>query len=542
MITIKFYCYSGKENLVDKLNGISLIETANGEFRNVLDIMNPVVDLILHEDFGQDDFVKARINYCYIQELERYYFVDKYELLKDIVRLYLRVDVLYTFKNYISYQKGFVYRNEENGMIMIPDERRGITNDVEIIEHTLTNTEPYPITFNPDLPQTPANARNFIVCVANENIDSNFIRSHSAHTIADSETGLPNVTTGNFIPNNLDVYFATLYDVSYILAYARQNSAFASNIASIVAVPFNFDDYMSQGAMPLKDFESGNIKILLSQQPDTYLQVRSPSKGGLTSGYLTNFSFIVPNSPDDFNDLEPYSLWELFIPYYGWINIPYNSLRGHELMIQYVINYLEGSATVFVIDITKQNTVFSSKVQLGVEVPKTISNIKEVQEKQISNGTSLGFSLLAGLVSVGAGIATMNPIGIAGGIVAGATTIGKGISNFVENDRMNLQKSQTSFGSPLSGVYSYQNVKLRQTRKKIRISVLDSSYVDFVSNNGLPVNKEYSIGSIFSSGYTELEITNFDSSSYINDNPLGILPLHEDLEDIRNKFRNGVIL
>ena len=91
-VTITFYDNLSDENVLNK--NTSLKRTLYGVFKTPFDLENPVITI---ENNGIID-----ANYCYVAELSRYYFIDKQEIItNNTTRLYLRVDVLMSFKTAI---------------------------------------------------------------------------------------------------------------------------------------------------------------------------------------------------------------------------------------------------------------------------------------------------------------------------------------------------------------------------------------------------------------------------------------------------------
>lgn len=102
MIGVTLYNYSGKSNVFSKTlqNGVDVV----GAFKYGVDVLTPCV--ILRGDY-------ADYNYAYIAEFKRFYFVDKVRHTEqNSVELYLTVDVLQSFKDYIADCSGTVTSRE----------------------------------------------------------------------------------------------------------------------------------------------------------------------------------------------------------------------------------------------------------------------------------------------------------------------------------------------------------------------------------------------------------------------------------------------
>lgn len=74
-----------------------------------LDVLKPIITVENSTDVA--DFVS--FNYARIDELNRYYFVDKIEVVaKNLYRYYLSVDVLTTYADIIYQQKAVIKRQQ----------------------------------------------------------------------------------------------------------------------------------------------------------------------------------------------------------------------------------------------------------------------------------------------------------------------------------------------------------------------------------------------------------------------------------------------
>jgi len=94
MITIIFYKNTAANNVLDKTNFLTELETKNGLFYNNFDIVNSV--LVVRN-------LNINANYCYINELNKYFFIENVEVVDNTkVKLTLKLDVLNTYKTDIK--------------------------------------------------------------------------------------------------------------------------------------------------------------------------------------------------------------------------------------------------------------------------------------------------------------------------------------------------------------------------------------------------------------------------------------------------------
>lgn len=97
-----------EKNVLNKLEGEDFIRYLlfeNGSILPNSDISTPVIR-IQHTEF-------PKCNYCKINELQRFYFIENITALNNgVYELRLRVDVLQSFKNDILSSYAYISRNE----------------------------------------------------------------------------------------------------------------------------------------------------------------------------------------------------------------------------------------------------------------------------------------------------------------------------------------------------------------------------------------------------------------------------------------------
>lgn len=104
-MTLKLYSNSSEYAALDKELELQL--TLSGILREESSIIDPS---ILVEDL--DDYI-TDINYAYIPEFGRYYFITNIESVRNhLWRLSLHVDVLHTYADGIRANSGIIERNE----------------------------------------------------------------------------------------------------------------------------------------------------------------------------------------------------------------------------------------------------------------------------------------------------------------------------------------------------------------------------------------------------------------------------------------------
>ena len=105
---IIFYTNNSDSNELNK--NINLVtELQCNVNKDNLDVLSPILFL------SYFDIKELNINYCYIEELNRYYFINSYTIEKNnLIKLQLETDVLMTFKNDILLSFGIVKETKNN--------------------------------------------------------------------------------------------------------------------------------------------------------------------------------------------------------------------------------------------------------------------------------------------------------------------------------------------------------------------------------------------------------------------------------------------
>ena len=105
---IYFYsCSSEKERLVKSLENKTMFK---GNFRNEVNVINPILQIATD---SMDLY--TILNYAYIPDLNRYYFIDRVESYRtDVITVYLSIDVLYTYADAIKELQAIVTNDTSN--------------------------------------------------------------------------------------------------------------------------------------------------------------------------------------------------------------------------------------------------------------------------------------------------------------------------------------------------------------------------------------------------------------------------------------------
>ena len=106
---ITFYTNESSNNTLNK----NIAEKLNIDvtFKNDFDLVSPVF-LMSNIDFNKDN-----INYCYIEELKRFYFISSWSLVRnDLIQVSLQTDYLMTYKDVVLNATGEIIETENKNL------------------------------------------------------------------------------------------------------------------------------------------------------------------------------------------------------------------------------------------------------------------------------------------------------------------------------------------------------------------------------------------------------------------------------------------
>jgi uncharacterized UPF0146 family protein len=131
---IKLFSYAGGSNMIRKVK--QEVVSYPLTIRRNVDIINPTIPIE-----SSLDLIALDVNYCYIEDLHRYYFIDIIvPYPNNIYRLSCRVDVLETYKDDILNAKSHIVSGTKLGysnQSVTTDSRRttvSYDSDVELPE------------------------------------------------------------------------------------------------------------------------------------------------------------------------------------------------------------------------------------------------------------------------------------------------------------------------------------------------------------------------------------------------------------------------
>ena len=520
-MNITLYKSKSSMNTVDK-GGANLtpLLTVSGNFKNAQSILTPIViidtidSLLLVDDNGQvvlDDYKRPlltsresskeiiKANYCYIDELERYYFISDIQVVNnDLIQLYLKEDVLYTYANQIKEHTAYISRNEFTNTPLIEDRNEQLFYDKEV-------------SYKDTVEITTGEAVNFAFNVSQLGTNNIIFSALSKQT--DYRAGLVDVPKDLPSFNSINEFYTTLLSVDrpllipyiagqYIAQLCLEKDSNKSYIKNMLICPFDVTNQTdTTKSLPIYLGDNNISDMGSSTDPTQKVGNVHPMKA-LTSDYLVVADFVVPDATS-YLDYEPYCQYEIFVPFYGYVTLPINKVRGKRILLYYALDWQKGTGMAFISMIfgAENRVIWNSQVDpfIHVELSTTNNYENKVAKNGVVTSTVLG-SLSAG-ISLVAGVATANPLAIA----AGAMGLGKTIASSVQTSQGIIDRANVGFTDGMLSQYSNTKPFLRITKMKTTNTINKDNYAHLF---GLPLYKSYKLKDL--RGYTIISEINLD--------------------------------
>lgn len=539
---IKLYLCTSESNEWDKT--LTLVHTIQATFKLPYDIKNPTLILDVS---NIPAFYLSEFNYCsfitYEPRPDYYFVIGKKFITNTLVELTLKRDVLQTY-NFIQLSriKGLITRGVptwlEDFNTYPVDDRIPLKDYYSIRSENVKTTSSQDNRINTEFSEPSLSYSRIVMSSASATSTSGVsYYVDVANDITPFNLNLPPLNARYRLNNN--VFVATMNKDDYVglISYLDMHSNLATSIIGAYISPFpiklqkyNNNDVYSEG------FALGENNTYARVVPDP----DNPSGGIVSkfylpkyreySDYLVNAIFTLePSQNEDylkFLDKEPYSITEVYLPYYGWYQLDRSKYLGDEFVVYYSCNFVTGESMVYLYNNTKSLLVFSNAVQLLEPLVKSTTNATELNNQRINTITNSTLGAIGGAIAVGGGIFTGNPVAIVGGL----TAIGGSITKGVNGMNQLLPTSSHTEHSGTSDLYNEKVVKVRTYYREVQDSF---NLESFVHTNGYAINTYTDLDTI--SGYCEgkVEIPMNDSITAID---------YDDIKELEQLFLTGVRL
>ena len=466
-MNVTLYKYFGEKNKVDKSGDLQVVLSLTGKLKADTSILNPSLLLslpfegmsyltdengnliadVLSSSSDEDEVLN--FNYFYIKEFRRYYYVSSIVVSSDtLLILSGEVDPLYSFKDEILDNDAMIERNEFTYDALQEDTLLPLNVKKEVTGFTIS---PGPLVnttfnFNFDLDTSPKPC----VFTISKGSDSGNGKTYSGVGL------LPSINTEQAGDVGGQIIMALDKDnvTALMQALITEQSAYASFFKSLVAYPFEITE---------KDNTLIPVYVPKRQNDGTFLFEQLGNSQGYFAPSISDYKIVADftlATPSSYLDLNPYSHYEIYIPFYGWYELKYNEIAGDRIIVYYSVNYENGSGEVYVYDYTKNFLLFSSAVQIGINLSITSTNSQELEAQK--NAAQL--NLILGLIGAGVGVLGSASKGNVIGAVASGITGVNALTSYVNQTSLMFESSQSTHNGPAGALYTYEEVRYRVTR------------------------------------------------------------------------------
>lgn len=378
---IILYRSLAEREIVDKRSYIYKVYEVDGFFRDIVDVISPVVRIEL--TYGKTSSL-PKFNYAYISVLNKYYFIDNIVIVRTnekdtnnitiMYELYLSEDALTTFQSNIYSLNVVVNRQEYEYNEYIKDTLLPCSVIPTIEEYELV------------APQNKGTNRyNYILTVA-----AGFFDTQEQYKPTDQN---PNAVYS-------DSY---LFTQEQIMTFGKKLMGGNINLADIFSMLFNDP---SQGIinltlLPFNIDKGDGVKLTKVTSITIGKGIVSdvPCQAIYDTKYIDKKigDFTIEPKYNNFLDYSPYTTIEIYLPFYGFLDMDTNLIIGKTCEIHYVIDIISGSTKIKIIDNITKHIYYTVNCQVGIQISMTSSNIAE----KIRNIATTAISIGAGVVGLG---------------------------------------------------------------------------------------------------------------------------------------------
>lgn len=545
-MNIILYKTASENNLVNKESTLIELLNLEGTLKASTSIINPSIivemkmgiEIVTDDNITvvYDDNVKIGLlgnsllldcNYAYIPDFKRYYFIDDIVSVNNkLWNISMSVDTLMSFKEEFLQLEGFITRNEYLYDPKINDNLISFKAN-KFIEYLQYENISECVELDTAIPKetySGVDNRNTVISyvvrnghkVAESGLDELFIQPSQAPLHVD---GLPDVNN-NTLGTNLSTMYLAIESIetNYLAESIFKNDTLKSYLKHITIYPYKIkNEYY-----PV--FTNASAFCVPYGAQDNWLympynaihNIRKPKY----SVDRLKICDIMIEASESFLDYSPYTRYEIFIPYYGYVELSGEAIKGHNIQVYFDVYFEDGTTTAFIFDNTIKKILWNQKINFGVRLGLSSSNMLEINNQKNAIELNSVLNGLSSIISIGSGIASSNPIVAMGGLMRLAQTVGSKETSY--NQLYDIGKVDMS--NPNDGLFNLQTVHIKKTK------ALTYNYDHkFFKLNGRPLNQVKKLSTLH--GFT-----------IINDIHLEISATSGEKKNLIALFNEGIIL
>ena len=557
---IIFYNYGGKSNTIVKILP-QPTATYEGTLRQGVSLLSPSRFIEEHS------FDKLRfVNYAYIQEFDRYYFVTNISVATEgLIQIDRKEDVLMTYQGIIKSSSGIIARtscpklyNKEYPDNLRPASGKYYKNIYRLGGNTdfptfgfLTNNKGNDMFLYPSS-RDPEAVKYYVVYTYSHQLTQltgTTIPQDLKDVLYRYTSGQKNdviSTTEGMGSGAMTVIACNFSAVMAIMRWANANKE-SSAIVSVYYIPFELPH--DSGALPSITVGSGDDKSVIS-----FDEGKNEHAYSVTNSAVRKL-FDITIDKKLLTNHYLYSKWKrqkdkrrIWLPFSGWydLNLMDLNLEGGSKRIQcfYLINPFKGTATVYVTNYTNKRILYTSDVTISVTVPMVSSNEQANQDalnKSITTSVIKGFTSLASLIALIAIPGISAPMMALGGASAVGNIYSSVASPILTANTLHDQEQVSNYTANTYN-YMYLDPILEYTEYNLAFEDNSLNRELYIKNNGLPSNINTTIDTLYSFSDGETIQTYYFQMTYVSifmkDGTKTINT--DELETLKNLLMKGV--
>lgn len=457
-MTIELYKNSSSSDTLGKT--LTLVNTLNGNFLMPTSVTDPIVEVsssllfsigvmdgdslpIIDDeqiDITIDDVKGIDVNYAYIVDWNRYYFIRNVTYKANTLVVFsLHIDVLETYKSEILSHNAYISRNQYDYSDAIVDGLQSYSSLENIVYHNSTIASTSILNSTEDYSIIISTTNNYIISVDSKyGFESPLYPSRevNGYGYAKSPYVCPNNVVETYIKDKLLQYTS---DIQYVEAFFK--------------LPFNLQKYgytlSYSNVLPI-----GTSTYQVHTDINEY--VYDLNDYDVITPKIDSFKFSISQTYDKMT-----SRYYLYIPFVDYVEVDINLINNRQIDLYFVIDLRTGENNYLLVDKLLKKVLYTGVCNCVKQINLSNTDIQKYNERQQANAISTGLGTLSSLLAIAGGVATQNPIAIGGGAISLGSTIAKGIQGVVyDRPQGNIIKTN----NPIGYILDY-NIHLKEVRK-----------------------------------------------------------------------------
>lgn len=478
----------------------ALIDITYPDGDNDIDIMYVDDDLDIDLESYTDTFSIFDVNYVYIEEFKRYYFIKDINVINSkLFILSCECDVLDSHKDELLELDAVIERNE-----FIYDD--SLEDKLEQFEYyqNISYYEPYYVEWERYI-EANIEFSGYCYGITYYANSSDYEEVPNYSEAWAPVTDLPGLSKNSMGINSFRYqgFIEDVKDINALADYLDTNSSDTSYIMSLICFPFTLYRLTYWAMLKLGNnmisTDRGVIPICLPDN-STFDQP-SPITAYYTLCYY-DFRDTVYNW-NDYKSYEPYTQYEIYLPFYGYLTLKSTDIKNKKLVVTYGIDVNTGSAKINISELYGR-TIKSVTAQIGVKIGVSRTNNQELEDAKNQLAIKTAISGIGSISTIIAGAVMENPLMIGSGIVGIGSTIGNAVTTINQLHESASVQSSSGFEGLLSPRKSI--IKITKCVKK--------DVVDFNKYYGKPLLQTLKLNTL--SGYTKVADIHLENISALD--------------------------